>query len=81
MPFYADLGVRELWLVDRNPWGVELHRLEGGVLRLVGRIVPDRPGDAIASSLLPVSVSFGAGGAERPMIVAARTDTRERWEV
>jgi Uma2 family endonuclease len=41
IPFYAKVGVRELMLVERDPWAIELYRLDGGSLTLVGRILPD----------------------------------------
>src|SRR5688500_6298857 len=36
LDFYSQIGVRELLLVDRNPWQLELYRLAGGRLDLVG---------------------------------------------
>ena len=35
--FYAALGVRELLLIDRYPWSLELYRLSGNELVLAGR--------------------------------------------
>lgn len=35
--FYASLGTRELIVVDRAPWAVELYRLSGSQLSLVSR--------------------------------------------
>ena len=39
--FYAKVGVRELLLVDRKPWALELYRLQDGVLKLVGKSIPE----------------------------------------
>jgi Uma2 family endonuclease len=36
-PFYAKVGVRELLLVNRSPWELELYRLRGRSLRLAGK--------------------------------------------
>src|SRR5207249_2384332 len=41
LPFYAKVGVRELLLVDRRPWALELYRLEANALQPVGRSTPD----------------------------------------
>ncbi len=35
--FYAKVGVRELLLIGRKPWLLELYRLEDGELKLVGK--------------------------------------------
>src|SRR4051794_13470322 len=35
LDFYSAIGVRELLLVDRDPWQLELYRLAGGRLGLV----------------------------------------------
>jgi Uma2 family endonuclease len=37
LDFYANVGVRELLLVDRKPWCLELYRLQDGKLVLVGK--------------------------------------------
>jgi Uma2 family endonuclease len=34
IPFYAEIGVRELWVVDRDTQAVEVHVLEGEAPRL-----------------------------------------------
>jgi len=38
--FYAEVGVREMMLVARNPWQLELYRLIGAKLILVGNSDP-----------------------------------------
>lgn len=35
LPFYAEIGVRELWVVDRDSKAVEVHALEGDAPRAV----------------------------------------------
>ena len=42
LPFYAAVGVRELFILDRDPWALELYRPAGGELISVGVA---RPGD------------------------------------
>ncbi len=36
LDFYAAIGTRELLIIDRDPWSLELYRLSGGKLRLIG---------------------------------------------
>ena len=43
LAFYAAVGVRELFVLDRDPWGLELYRLSGGELKSVGATVPGGP--------------------------------------
>ena len=40
LAFYARVGVRELLILDRNPWSLELYRLHDGELRSVGTTEP-----------------------------------------
>ena len=52
--FYGGLGVRELLVIDRQPWSLELYRLSGNELVPAGRSsVPQS--DVIASAVLPLS--------------------------
>ena len=37
LPFYSSVGVGELLLIDRQPWSLELFRLQGGELVSCGR--------------------------------------------
>lgn len=54
LPFYAKVGVRELLLVDRRPWALELYRLRDQDMELVGRSLPETS-TVLSSSVLPVS--------------------------
>jgi Uma2 family endonuclease len=78
-PFYAALGVREFLIVDRDPWRLELYRLDSGRLDLVGTSAPDRP-DTLASAVLPLAFRLVAGP-NRPRIEIAKTDGTETWVV
>jgi Uma2 family endonuclease len=54
LPFYAKVGVRELFLIDRKPWRLELYRLNEGTLAPAG--ISDLEQTApITSSLLNLS--------------------------
>ena len=44
LPFYGRLGVRELLIVDRDDWSLELYRLDAGELRSQGRCDPKSGG-------------------------------------
>ena len=79
LAFYASIGVRELLLVDRDPWQLELYRLDAGQLRSIGRI---GPGDAemLASDVVPVSMRL-LPGKPRPRIDVTHRDGIQRWLV
>lgn len=79
LPFYAQIGTRELLLVDRDPWALELYRLEGGALVLVGTSDLSQP-DVLTSSVLPLTFRLVAGEA-RPCIEVAHADGVQRWSV
>ena len=54
LEFYAELGVRELLIIDRYPWSLELYRHNGIELVLVGQSSLAR-GGVITSNILPIS--------------------------
>jgi Uma2 family endonuclease len=78
-PFYAKIGVRELLLVDRDPWALELYRLQEGRLTEAGRLTP---GDATAltSEVLPLAFRL-LPGEPRPAIEAIETAGPGHWTV
>jgi Uma2 family endonuclease len=64
--FYAAVGCREVLVLDRDPWAVELYRLTDGVLKLVGRsALPDST--PVASSVLPLVFQL-VPAADRPRV-------------
>jgi Uma2 family endonuclease len=69
--FYAKVGVRELLLVDRRPWQLELHRRTGDDWILGGRLALDDSTGLLVSEVLPVSFRL-VSGPGRPRIVVAR---------
>lgn len=77
--FYAKVGVRELLLVDRDPWAVELHRIDPQTkaFHLVGRSTPESP-KLLTSTVLPFQFQLQPGE-RRPWIEVQRTDGSERW--
>ncbi len=69
--FYAKVGVRELMLVDRRPWRLELYRrFENGWV-LVGESDLDSTGSPLCSEVLPVTYRL-VSGRTRPRIEVAR---------
>jgi Uma2 family endonuclease len=79
LPFYSQLGVRELLLVDRNPWALELYRVQAGRLELAGRSTPDQP-SPLTSDVLPLSFCLRANGG-RPLMEVMHKDGVQGWLV
>lgn len=77
LDFYAKVGVRELLLVDRKPWKLELYRLADGALKLVGTITPTSL-QPLVSQVLPISFRL-LPGASRPTIELTQTQDGRRW--
>jgi Uma2 family endonuclease len=77
--FYASIGVRELLVIDRFPWSLELYRLIGGVLELVARCEPG-DGTILRSEVVPNAFRLLAGE-ERPRIEVTHRDGVQRWLV
>jgi hypothetical protein len=78
LDFYAAVGTRELLIVDRDPWRLELLRLEGERLASVGVSTID--GDQeVASTVLPFTFRLVAGES-RPRI-AVRHESGRVWNV
>jgi Uma2 family endonuclease len=77
--FYARVGVKELLLVDRDPWALELYRLKDSVLNLVGK---SDLADAVIlkSQVIPLSFQI-AKGEPRPSITILHSDGVQRWSV
>lgn len=77
--FYAQIGVRELLVIDRDPWALELHRLAARRLELVGRSDLINP-QALVSSVLPTSFRL-VPGPRRPAIDVSHRDGAQHWLV
>ena len=75
--FYAQVGTRELLLIDRDPWSLELYRLAGD------RFVPmgvSRPGAPIELRSGVVPLTFRLIEAEgRPRIEVVHVPAGTRW--
>jgi Uma2 family endonuclease len=78
-PFYAQIGVRELLIVDRYPWALELYRLHAGELSLVSQSSLERP-ESIQSEVLPLAFRL-LEREQKPRIEVTRTDGSQTWLV
>ncbi len=79
LPFYAAVGTKEVLIIDRDPWRLELYQLKRGKLKLVGTAEPD-DGGALASKVLPVTFALVAGK-DRPTIRVRHTQTGQEWPI
>jgi Uma2 family endonuclease len=79
LPFYSRLGVRELLVIDRQPWALELYRLEGSELRQAGRSTCEG-GEILASQVVPLTFQL-LPGQPRPQIRVVDTGSSRCWLV
>ena len=77
LPFYAGIKTREVLIVDRKPWSLELYRLEDRSLKLVEKCSPG-DGGVVSSVVLPLE--FGLKKVRnRVRIEVTRTDGPRTW--
>jgi Uma2 family endonuclease len=79
LPFYASVNVRELLVVDRMPWSVELYRLRAGQLASVAKLDVSAAA-TVTSEILPLSFRLVAGP-ERPIIEVRHRSSDQVWQV
>jgi Uma2 family endonuclease len=79
IPFYANVGTRELLIVERNPWRLELLRLRGKKLVSIGVSLGKRA-SVLPSRVLPLSFRLLAGK-RRPAIEVVRSSDAKTWHV
>lgn len=75
--FYAQVGTREVLIVDRYPWALELYRLAAGKLDLIGRADLANPA-VLSSAVLPLTFQL-RDGTPRPTVVVTHTATGQTW--
>lgn len=75
--FYARVGVRELLLVDRHPWRLELYRRDDGPWIPVGQSDIENPA-ILTSTTLPLSIRL-ISGPKRPRIELTQTTDGQTW--
>jgi Uma2 family endonuclease len=77
LDFHAKVKTRELLIVDRDPWAVELYQLRRG--KLVSAGTSDAATSAVlASGVLPLKFQLRAG-TPRPTILLTHTGTGQTW--
>lgn len=78
--FYAKVATRELLIVDRDPWQLELYQLQDGKLVCVGKSNLAEPA-WLKSGVLPLEMQLVASE-KRPQIFVRRTDGQPgQWRV
>ena len=79
LPFYAKVGTREVLILDRDPWRLELYRLADGRLAPAGVSTPES--DAVlATESVPFTWRLAAAD-DRPRVEVVSTEDGRRWEV
>ena len=76
--FCARIGVREMLLVDRNPWQLELYRLANSELTLVAKSDTTSQ-QALMSQVLPLTFRLLPRPSARPQIEIVKPETNDRW--
>ncbi len=79
LDFYARVGVRELLLIDRDPWALELYQRRGTGLALVASSRPDQP-EPLAGNVIALRFTLFPGE-PRPSIEVSLVDGSRRWMV
>lgn len=79
LPFYGKVSMRELLIIDREPWSLELLRLSGKKLKSVG-VSSGKRGRILQSRVLPLSFRL-VGGKRRPTIEVVRSTDGTTWSV
>ncbi|WP_439622204.1 Uma2 family endonuclease [Gemmata sp.] len=77
LDFYAKVNTREVLIVDRDPWALELYQLQGGKLELVGTS-DATTSTVLVSSVLPLTFALRPA-APRPVIRLAHTAKPDEW--
>ena len=77
IPFYEKVGTRELLVIDRDPWSLELYRLSDGQLQLVGT-VHTGDGNSVLSEVVGLSFQL-LTGEERPELLVTQPASDKQW--
>lgn len=79
LEFYAKVNTRELLIVDRDPWALELYRLQDNKLVLVGKSTLDDSA-VLSSEVVPLSWQLIPGD-KRPQLAVTHTDGKQIWKI
>ena len=77
--FYESIGTREVMVLHRDPWRLELFTLQSGRLVLAGASEPATPA-AVASEALGLTFELVPGD-PRPRIAVNHPATGRAWQV
>lgn len=80
IPFYSKIQVRELLIVERDPWRLELLRHDGVELKSVGIATADN-GVVLTSEALGITFRMSSRAQERPLIEIRTLDGQQSWQV
>lgn len=78
LPFYAQVNTREVLIVNRDPWELELYQLKEGKMVLAGKSKPSSRTTVLASAVLPIAFHLKAGK-PRPAIIITHTENKQLW--
>lgn len=79
IPFYSKVSTRELLIVDRDPWALELFRRSDGELRSVGTSTIEN-GRILASEALPLTFRL-INSEDRSSIQVTHTVDGKTWDI
>lgn len=79
LPFYAQVGVRELIVIEREPWAVVLLRLTGSELVEIGRSTIDDP-KLLVSQVVPLNWRLQSEGG-KPALQVSHQDGTQNWTI
>ena len=83
LEFYANVGTRELLLIDRAPWRVELYRLANNTLKLTHTATPTKQAEEpslIQLETCPVQLKLEAAD-PRPQLHATSMVDGKTWTI
>ncbi|NOZ40296.1 MAG: Uma2 family endonuclease [Planctomycetes bacterium] len=79
LSFYEKIGTRELLIVDRDPWQLELHRLAGKKLVLAGTSTLADP-VWLVSETVPLKLRLQPDE-KRPVIELVTSNNEKKWRI
>ena len=77
LDFYAKIGTREVLILDRDPWQLELYQLRRVRLKLAGIIKPG-DGKRLASGVMAFEFQL-LRGRPRPKVKIVHTESAQEW--
>ena len=79
--FYASINTREVLIIDRDPWQLELYRLENGILSLAESCLPGND-NRITTATVGLQLRLDAADeSERPLIQVSHPQSQREWTI